>query len=124
MTSKRLATMAQTSIAKKLLLISLATAALTLGACADPDSATTQDDVDPGADPQTQVEQEATGVDDVEQATENVNSADISDEPLVDDTVVTDDVAVVSDDDGTVTEGVNNAEVLDGSESEEHVSTY
>jgi hypothetical protein len=48
-------------------------------------------------DAQTQVEQEATGVDDVA-----VASAD-------------DDVAVAT---------VDDADVLDGSESEEHVSTY
>lgn len=108
----------QVTTTKKLLLASLATIALTLSACADPDSATTQDDVDAIADPQTEIEQEATGVDDVAQATENVNSADISDEPMAVDATAEDDIAVVTADE------VADADIMDGSAEEEHVSTY
>lgn len=90
---------------------SLTAAALILGGCADKDSATSADD--PNADVQTAIEQEATGVDDAATA---------------DDVVVTDDVAVATDDVAVVTDDVAVAtaedEVLDGSESEEHVSTY
>lgn len=82
----------------KLGLAAVAALAVTLSACAEqeksleePDAMQTVDDA------QTQVEQEATGVDDVA-----VASAD-------------DDVAVAT---------VDDADVLDGSESEEHVSTY
>lgn len=84
---------------------SLTAAALILGGCADKDSATSADD--PNADVQTTIEQEATGVDDA---------------ATTDDVVVTDDVAVATDDDVAVATAED--EVLDGSESEEHVSTY
>lgn len=94
-----------------------AASALTLGACSDQGAATTEED--PAMDPQTQVEQEATGVDDVEQVAESVNSADTSDDPLVDD-----DVAVASADEEVAVATADDAEVIDGSESEEHVSTY
>lgn len=79
----------------KLGLAAVAALAVTLSACSDKGAATTEDD--PTLDAQTQVEQEATGVDDVA-----VASAD-------------DDVAVAT---------VDDADVLDGSESEEHISTY
>lgn len=104
----------------KLGLAAVAALAVTLSACAEqeksleePDAMQTVDDA------QTQVEQEATGVDDVAQVTEGVNSADISDDPMVDD-----DVAVASADDDVAVATVDDADVLDGSESEEHVSTY
>jgi len=109
----------------KLGLAAVAALAVTLGACAEqeksleePDAMQTVDDA------QTQVEQEATGVDDVAQVTEGVNSADISDDPMVDDDVVGDDVAVASADNDVAVATVDDADVLDGSESEEHVSTY
>lgn len=100
----------------KLGLAAVAALALTLSACSDKGAATTEED--PTLDPQTQVEQEATGVDDVVQVTEGVNSADISDDPMVN------DVAVASADDDVAVATVDDADVLDGSESEEHVSTY
>lgn len=103
----------QISLLKKLSLALVAAAALTLSACADPDSATTQDDVDPVADPQTEIEQEATGVSDVEQVTEGVDSAEVEGSLVVDPVVAEDDAAIITTD-----------EVLDGTESEEHVSTY
>lgn len=104
-------------MSKKWLFSSLAVAALALGACSDKGAATTEED--PTLDAQTQVEQEATGVDDVVQVTEDVNSADISDDPLVND-----DVAVATADDDVAVATADDSEVLDGSESEEHVSTY
>ena len=85
---------------------SLTAAAWILGGCADKDSATSADD--PNADVQTTIEQEATGVDDA---------------ATTDDVVVTDDVAVATDDDDVAVATAED-EVLDGSESEEHVSTY
>ena len=104
----------------KLGLAAVAALAVTLGACAEqeksleePDAMQTVDDA------QTQVEQEATGVDDVAQVTEGVNSADISDDPMVGD-----DVAVASADYDVAVATVDDADVLDGSESEEHISTY
>ncbi|MGI9339703.1 MAG: hypothetical protein ACR2PP_03620 [Psychrobacter sp.] len=101
----------------KLGLAAVAALAVTLSACSDKGAATTEDD--PTLDAQTQVEQEATGVDDVAQVTEGVNSADISDDPMVGD-----DVAVASADDDVAVATVDDADVLDGSESEEHISTY
>ncbi len=96
------------------LFAALAVSALTLGACEDKGSKTSEDD--PNYDVQTEIEQEATGVDEVEQVTEGVNSTGISDDPLVNDDVATDD--------DVATATVDDSEVLDGSESEEHVSTY
>ncbi len=104
---------------KTWLLVTLA-AALTLGACADKGSATTEDD--PTLDAQTAVEQQATGV-----ASANTTDASTS----------SDDIAVAIDDgaegdltnedigiaDSTAT-GIDDADIIDGSESEEHVSTY
>ena len=105
---------------KRWLCATFAASALTLSACADKekplDEPEAMDTID---DAQTQVEQEATGVDDVVQVTEDVNSADISDDPLVND-----DVAVATADDDVAIATADDSEILDGSESEEHVSTY
>ena len=107
----------QASITKKLLLASLTAAALTLSACADKDAATTEGD--PTVDPQTEIEQEATGVDDVEQVTDDVNSVDISEDPLaVDPAMAEDDMSIVT------TDEIADSEIMDGSAEEEHVSTY
>lgn len=110
---------AQVSLIKKLLLASVAAAALTLSACADPDSATTQDDVDAVADPQTQIEQEATSVDDVVQVEEDINSVETDEDPMAVDPVVAEGDATI-----VTTDEVADADMLDGTESEEHVSTY
>ncbi|TXD97197.1 hypothetical protein ES754_08665 [Psychrobacter frigidicola] len=94
---------------KKWLLVTLAAAALTLSACGKKDDSALQSE--PGVDAQTSVEQEATGVatanDDVAVASANdgMASADMTN----------DDVAVATADD---------SEIIDGTESEEHVSTY
>ena len=108
----------KTTTPKLWLFAALAASALTLSACEDKGSNTSEDD--PNYDAQTEVEQEATSVDEVEQVTEGVNSADISDDPLVND-----DVAMATaDDDVAIATSADDSEVLDGSESEEHVSTY
>lgn len=106
----------QLSRAKPLLLVAFASVMLTLSACADKGAATTQDD--PKADAQTAVEQEATGVNDVEQVTEDVNSAVVDDSLVVDPAIAENDATVVT------TGEIADSEILDGTETEEHVSTY
>ena len=118
----------QLSIVKKLLMTSLAVAALTLSACADKDAMTTEGDAT--GDAQTEVEQQATGVDDVEQVADDVNSTVTSDDPLVNDSASAEanDSMVSADElatnDGTEVTVIDETEILDGSETEEHVSTY
>ena len=111
-------TSTQKSTYKKWLCVSLAAATLSLGACADKGAATTEDD--PKADAQTSVEQEASGI------------ASANDPSMKDDVAIAsdantamagDDVAVASADDA-VAEGIDDSDILDGSETEEHVSTY
>lgn len=90
---------------------SLTAAALVLGGCADKDSATSADD--PNADIQTPIEQEATGVD-------NANAPNSPNDPAS--SSANNDVAIATDDVGVAT--ADDAEVLEGTESEEHISTY
>ena len=106
------------------LLAGLAASTLALAACSDKGAATTEDD--PVADPQTQVEQEATGVDDVEQVTEDIESTETSNDPLVNKVpgAEADDSMLEADELGADDATMDDAEVLDGSESEEHISTY
>lgn len=98
-------------IYKNWLTVGLVAAALSVSACGKKDEAPM--DVEPATDAQTPVENNATGV-----ATANstddvaVASADANDGVAVSES---DDVAVATADD---------AEVLDGTESEEHISTY
>lgn len=117
----------QISSIKKLLLASIAASALLLSACADKGAATTEED--PVADPQTEIEQEATGVNDVKQVTEDVNSADTSEDPLVVDPMVaekTDATIVTTDELAAGEQGVvvDDSKIMDGTGKEEHVSTY
>ena len=86
----------------------LSAVALTVSACGKKDDAPVQ--TEPTVDAQTAVEDSATGV-------ATANSADGIAVASADDKVVSnnDDVAIATADD---------AEILDGSESEEHVSTY
>ncbi|KAA0913720.1 hypothetical protein [Psychrobacter sp. ANT_WB68] len=101
---------------KNWLTIGLVAAALSISACGKKDEAPM--DVEPTADAQTAVEDEATGVatagstDDVAIASANGSSNNTNQGMAVGEN---DDVAVATADD---------AEVLDGTESEEHVSTY
>ena len=101
---------------KNWLTVGLVAAALSISACGKKDEAPM--DVEPTADAQTAVEDEATGVatagsnDDVAVASANDSAANTSESMVVGEN---DDVAVATADD---------AEVLDGTESEEHVSTY
>ena len=101
---------------KNWLTVGLVAAALSISACGKKDEAPM--DVEPTADAQTAVEDEATGVatagsnDDVAVASANDSAANTNESMVVGENV---DVAVATADD---------AEVLDGTESEEHVSTY
>ncbi len=115
----------QISSIKKLLLASIAASALLLSACADKGAATTEED--PVADPQTEIEQEATGVNDVEQVTEDVNSAVVDDSLTVDPVVAETDATIVTTDELAAGEQgvvVDDSEIMDGTGKEEHVSTY
>ena len=100
---------------KNWLTVGLVAAALSISACGKKDGAPM--DVEPTADAQTAVEDEATGVatagsnDDVAVASANDSAANTNESMVVGEN---DDVAVATADD---------AEVLDGTESEEHVST-
>lgn len=115
-------------IAKKLLMATLAVAALTLSACADKEAATT--DADTTADAQTAIEQEATGVSDVEQGTKSVNSTVTADDASVNGSVsaeADDNKATVDQlgtEEGTEANTIDDSEILDGSETQEHVSSY
>jgi len=101
---------------KNWLTVGLVAAALSISACGKKDEAPM--DVEPTADAQTAVEDEATGVatagsnDDVAVASANDSAANTNESMVVGEN---DDVAVATADD---------AEILDGTESEEHVSTY
>ena len=101
---------------KNWLTVGLVAAALSISACGKKDEAPM--DVEPTADAQTAGEDEATGVatagsnDDVAVASANDSAANTNESMVVGEN---DDVAVATADD---------AEVLDGTESEEHVSTY
>lgn len=111
---------------KKWLYASLAAAALTLGACADNEAPMSEDET--AMDAQVEVEQGATNVasddtmvnDDVAVASEDMDM-DMASDANTD--MMNDDVAVAEADDG-VAVGADDSEMLDGSESEEHVSTY
>ena len=101
---------------KNWLTVGLVAAALSISACGKKDEAPM--DVEPTADAQTAVEDEATGVatagsnDDVAVASANDSAANTNESMVVGEN---DDVAVATADE---------AEILDGTESEEHVSTY
>ena len=102
---------------KNWLTVGLVAAALSISACGKKDEAPM--DVQPTADAQTTVEDEATGVatagsnDDVAVASANGSAAANNNEAMA--VGPNDDVAVATADD---------AEVIDGTESEEHISTY
>ena len=109
----------------KLFILPTLVAALFLGACGDKKAATTEADTNAQPDAQTQVEQNATAV-----ATDDTAHAGM-DHDAMDTTVVAgDDVAVAEagdvaevGDTGDVAVAGGD-EVLEGTESEEHVSTY
>ncbi|WP_440454466.1 hypothetical protein [Psychrobacter sp. ASPA161_9] len=112
------------SMHKKWLYASLAAAALTLSACADKEAPMSEDET--AMDAQAEVEQGAIGVandnhmanEDVAVASEDMDMANDANTDMMND-----DVAVAEANDG-VAVGVDDSEMLDGSESEEHVSTY
>lgn len=94
---------------KKWLYATLAAATLMLGACADKEATTAE--ADTATDAQVEVEQDATGVSTADKTNE-VAVASADDEAMA--VGNNDDVAVATADD----------DVLDGSEEQEHVSTY
>jgi len=94
---------------KNWLTVGLVAAVLSVSACGKKDEAPM--DVEPTADAQTPVENNATGVA-TANSTDDVAVASANDGMAVGEN---DDVAVATADD---------AEVLDGTESEEHISTY
>ncbi|MGP4119045.1 hypothetical protein ACT3N8_04415 [Psychrobacter aquimaris] len=99
----------ENTMRKNWLTVGLVAAALTLGACGKKDEAPME--TAPAVDAQTAVEEEATGVA-TAGAGDDITVASANDGMAVGNN---DDVAVATADD---------AEVLDGTESEEHVSTY
>ena len=108
------------SIYKTGLYATLTVAVIALSACADKGSKTSEDD--PTVDAQTAVEQQATGVDD---NMANMPTDDVAVASASDATTTTDnDVVVASADDDITVEGVNDAQIIDGTEQEEHISTY
>lgn len=120
---------------KKWLHTALATAALTLGACADSDPSLSEPEAMENIDDaQTPVEQQATDVastdanDDMGSTRGEMSSLDgtapdedndMADEAATE-TLTNEDIGVP---DSTAV-GVDDADIIDGSESEEHVSTY
>ncbi|WP_350561359.1 hypothetical protein [Psychrobacter sp. CAL346-MNA-CIBAN-0220] len=107
-------TITQSSMSRKWLYMSLAAAALTLSACADKGAATTEED--PSVDAQSTVEQQATGVASADTSNKPMSNDDMANEPMA-----SDDIGIATADEGVA---IDDSEVLDGSETEEHVSTY
>jgi predicted small lipoprotein YifL len=98
----------------KLFILPTLVAALFLGACGDKKAATPEADANAQPDAQTQVEQNATAVatDDTAHAGMDHDTAVAGDDVAVAEAADTGDVAVASGDD-----------MLDGTETEEHIST-
>ena len=94
---------------KSLLTVGLVAAALTLGACGKKEEAPME--TAPAVDAQTAGEDEATGV----------ATAGDGDDIAV---ASADDGMAVGNNDDVAVATADDAEVLDGTESEEHVSTY
>ena len=101
---------------KNWLTVGLVAAALSISACGKKDEAPM--DVEPTADAQTAVEDEATGV-----ATAGTND-DVAVVSANDSAANTNESMVVGENDDVAVATADEAEVLDGTESEEHVSTY
>ena len=101
---------------KNWLTVGLVAAALSVSACGKKDEAPME--VEPTADAQTAVEDEATGV-----ATAGSND-DVAVASANDSAVNTNESMVVGENDDVAVATADEAEVIDGTESEEHVSTY
>lgn len=105
---------------KNWLTVGLIAAALSVSACGKKDEAPM--DVEPTADAQTPVEESATGVataggsDDVAVASANSSTSGNANEAMA--VGENDDVAIAT------AGGDSDADVIDGTESEEHISTY
>lgn len=105
---------------KKWLYASVAASALALSACADNETPAIEDET--AMDAQVEVEQGATSVDDDTAMAASEDTAYASDDmPSEDSDMMNDDVAVATANESEV---ADDPEILDGSESEEHVSTY
>lgn len=105
---------------KKWLYASVAASALALSACADNETPAIEDET--AMDAQVEVEQGATNVDDDTAMAASEDTAYASDDmPSEDSDMMNDDVAVATAGESEV---ADDSEILDGSESEEHVSTY
>lgn len=123
-------------LSKKWLYGSIAAAALTLGACADNDPSLSEPEAMENVDDaQTPVEQQATDVASTDEAGNEMGStrgevASLDGGTTSEDADMTDDMAtetLTNEDIGVADStavGVNDADIIDGSESEEHVSTY
>ena len=118
--TNKIETMMHKPMLKKWLYASVAASALSLGACADNETPAIEDET--AMDAQVEVEQGATSVDDDTAMAASEDTAYASDDmPSEDSDMMNDDVAVAMANESEV---ADDPEILDGSESEEHVSTY
>ncbi len=118
--TNKIETMMHKPMLKKWLYASVAASALALGACADNETPAIEDET--AMDAQVEVEQGATSVDDDTAMAASEDTAYASDDmPSEDSDMMNDDVAVATANESEV---ADDPEILDGSESEEHVSTY
>ncbi len=104
---------------KKLLFITLAATALTLSACGKKNDPALEGE--PAVEAQTSVEQEATGVATAD-ASNGVAVASADDGRADEGLAVDSDADLMNGNVGVAT--ADESEILDGSESEEHISTY
>ena len=118
--TNKIETMMHKPMLKKWLYASVAASALALSACADNETPAIEDET--AMDAQVEVEQGATSVDDDTAMAASEDTAYASDDmPSEDSDMMNDDVAVATANESEV---ADDPEILDGSESEEHVSTY
>ena len=101
----------------KLLILPTLAAALLLGACGDKKAATAEADTNAQPDAQTQVEQNATAV-----ATDDMDHEGM-DHDHIEEGVAGDNVAVAEAADTGDVAVASSDDVLDGTETEEHIST-
>lgn len=106
----------------KLLILPTLAAALLLGACGDKKAATAEADANAKPDAQTQVEQNATAV-----ATDDMDHDSMDHEGMdhdhIEEGVAGDNVAVAEAADTGDVAVASGDDVLDGTETEEHIST-
>lgn len=114
------------SLSKKVMFVPMLASALLLGACSDREAANENAQVDPQADSQvdaqTPVEQSATDMAPEGTATSDGELVDIEQQEMPSDDVATAEAADIQTDDEMGS--ADGDTVLDGTEQEEHVSTY